>query len=128
MYNKTSTFVSIKFFEQNQDTWSEYGAEDLKRENTLKTMLPCVHVPRPYHQGSLSGLTSPISPSSTQTYCHSSTEIYQLSTQENQLHLCYHLSLCLGQEAILFPFLLVQAGSLKPKMALSYCLLHLLYF
>lgn len=40
MYNKTSIFMSIKFFEQNQDTQCENGAGALKLGNSLKTMLP----------------------------------------------------------------------------------------
>lgn len=70
-------------------------------------MLSHVHIPQPSHQPNLSGLISPISPSSTQTYCHISSEIYQLITQENKLLLYYHVSFCLGQEAIPFLFLLI---------------------
>lgn len=90
MYNKTSTSVSIKFFEQNQDTWSENGAEDLKLENILKTRLSRVHIPQLSHQASLSELKSSISPSSLQIHWRISGEIYQLSTQDHQLHLYYH--------------------------------------
>lgn len=78
------------------------------KNKTKKTMLPHVHVPQPSHQPNLSGLISPIPPSSTQTHCHISSEIYHLSTQENKSPLYYHVSFCLGQETIPFRFLLIS--------------------
>ena len=82
-------------------------------------MPPCVHFPQLSHQPNLSGLIQAISPSSTQRHCHISSEIYQLSPQENKLLLCYHVSFCLGQEDIPFQFLLIGWEELTTTSSLE---------